>query len=329
MCVPHTVCVSHTVCVFGQNVFATEPADDSENAPSSFSFLKPVSTPPDNSPEIEQSQFDFLSGQQETEQEVEQEEKPSGFSFMQESQNIEPTSKLPEIINEPQAPLMKSHDKDTKSHDKNTKLHDTKHSPVTKAPRQLAPNVAVKKKKKKIAKRPGQMVKEEPQENDSISLSSHASSIDSSRLDDIPLSPDRGAVGETQSYDQGVAQLVDIDFKDDQVSTTDKLEAPKEEVEVPIVSIEKVVQNSEKVDGENNDTKMKKNDSKLTEHNKVIAPTQTTPTDDQTPPINEELDREELTEVFTQPANYSLELSAGDKLTILLEGFESGLARIR
>lgn len=327
------LCCSHCARLCTQNVFSTEPANDSENISSSFAFLA-QSPPPIESPEAEQSPFRFLSGQQEMEQEVEQEVKPPGFSFMQESHDNEPQSTTPiDIISEPQSPLIKSQDKDTKS-------HDAKQSPVTKASRQLAP---IKKKKKKTAKRPGQMVKEEPQENDTTSLSSHASSLDSARLDDTLLSPDRVVV----STDHGVAQLVNIDYKDDQVTAEDTriLEAPKEVIEVPSVATElnKVSTGSEEVDAANGDTKSKKSCSKLTKQDEPVSLShatplddnatppgdQATPHDDQATPPEEGLDGRELAEVFTQRPNYSLELSTGDKLTVLLEGFESGLDGIR
>ena len=339
--ITHIVLITHIVhnchCIY----ISTDAPDDSEDAPSSFSFLK-QDPPPDQSPEVERSPFGFISGSQETPQ-----EEPSGFSFMQKSHDTEQESRdtkqgtlgiesqshniesqphvqPPEIITEPQDPPIKSHDKDTKSHDVK------QHSPATKTPQKLAPTL-VKKKKKKRAVRPGHASKEEPHESDSISLNSHTSSLDSSQYDGVPMSPDR-VLDVTQSCDQHVEQLVDIDSNDLISSTTDEKisltqEVPKEIMEPSNTTQEesketKVSEVTEEVD---DNTKSKDTTGSKREPSEMAVQDEAT-TKAASP---DEGLSEELAQVFSQRPNYSLELSARDTLTVLLEGFESGLAGIR
>ena len=275
-----------------------------EDSSSSFTFLTkntPLEESPDpidspNTPQEEKSRFSFLQPElHDNEQE--------SHDTKQESHDAQSMihDKPPEIIAEP------VHDPQTKSPDRDAKSHDSKSSPISKpAPRQLAPTKV--KKKKKRAVRPGQNTKDEPSDLDTVSLSSHTSSHDSSHTEEAVLSPDP----QPKSHDLSVAQLVQLDSQEDIEKPTDS--------EIP----DNVTMATDKVVSE--EVLAKDEESMDPEVPKQETPPKTPPTEVEAKP--QEGVSEELTEVFTQP-NYSVELSDSDRLTALLEGFESGLARIR
>ena len=303
---------------------------------------------PEDSPEPTKSPFDFISPQDSTHEEK------SGFSFLQpgshdneqESHDVEPKThdQPPEIIAEPiQNPQVISHDKDLKS-------HDSKTSPVSKpAPRQLAPSKV--KKKKKRAVRPGQSTRDESSDVDTISLGSHASSLDGSHYEEA-LSPDHQAEPPQTFPDHSVAQLVKLDSQDSQENAEKPTnqDALKDVVMTTIIP-ERVTNENSQQDTEkptNQDatesvamttakpdvvTREEEVSVKDEESQEPEVPKQESPPKTETPPTEvatkaSEDVREELAEVFSQP-NYSVEISDTDRLTMLLEGFESGLARIR
>ncbi len=116
---------------------------------------------------------------------------------------------------------------------------------------------------------------------------------------------------------------MDIDSNDLISITTDETISLTQEVPKKIME----PSNTTQQESEDVDDKTRSKDTTVSKSDGSEMPVQDDPTTKAASP--DESLSEELAQVFSHGPNYSLELSDRDKLTVLLEGFESGLVGIR
>lgn len=297
-----------------------------EDAPSSFSFLKQevgVISDHEQSPDVhDKSPFGFIS----------QEDQPSTFSFLNspteshdkplESHDIATESH--DVPTESPEAVTESHDLVNVSHDLEVKAVELKPQPRKvshpivepfglSVAKQLAPGGRRKKKKKAV--RPGQSAQEEHSDLDTLSLSSHASSLEGSHPDTIdgkttPLSP-----GPMSDHNPLQGEALD----------TENL---RQESANQIEESQSHDQTAELVNVSHSESKNEENDVSMeTESEHTVSVTsETMATKEPAEPVSTDI--ADLSTVFVAP-NYEIELSTRDCLTALLEGYQSGLDNIR
>ena len=322
-------------------MFVTE-SEVSEDASSSFSFLKQelsVDADPGQSPGYdEKSPFGFIS------QDVTQ-EPPSTFSFLNTpSESHDAPTETHDIPTESHDIPTGSHDISIRSHDMTTVSHETitgSHDGVNESPdlevtlaelksqprkmshpivepsgpsvaKQLAP--VGRRKKKKKAVRPGQSAQEELSDLDTLSLSSHASSLEGTQPDAID--------GKTTPLSPG--PMSDVTPPQDETLETENLR--KESTN----QIEESQSHDETAELVKISPSESKNDVTMVTENEHTTSTtsETMTTKEPVEPVSLATDIADLSTVFVAP-NYEIELSARDCLTALLEGYQSGLDNIR